>query len=988
MTMMIENEDYEPRFVKFHDLMKFRVREILLVSSFYDAFVLEEDGGLSEHIFSAYIDLNLRFIPRVTRVSSAEEALKTLREKSYDLVITMTRISDMNPGEFGKKVKALNPQMPVILLTYEWVEVELLIRLRKTGSIDKVFYWTGDTRILLAIIKYIEDLKNVDNDIRLGVRVILLIEDSPRFHSIFLPILYTEVMTQTRLLISEGVNDLHRLLRMRARPKILMAETYEEGKKLYKKYKDNLLGVISDIRFPRKGEIDEEAGFRFARRVKREIPDLPFLLQSTNIKNREVAYENGLDFLYKRSENLLYELQRFMLSNFGFGDFVFKNAKGEEIARAKNLQEFEDLIQIIPKESILHHGGQNHISIWLRARTEFEAAERLRPKKISDFGSIDELRRFILTELQKIKTRNQLGVIADFGRTPLGTANSFVRLGSGSLGGKARSIAFLNALLRKAGLEKQFDNIEIKTPHTFVICSEVFEKFLLENKLQAFAIEETNNNVIARKFLKARLPEKVTRDLQTLMEEITYPVAVRSSSILEDSQLLPFAGLYSTYMLPNNNPNFKKRLKQIYNAVKLVFASVFYKSPKEYVRNTNFRIEEEKMAVIIQQVVGQRYNNKVYPVISGTAQSYNYYPISHMEPEDGVVQLALGLGTLVVEGAQSYRFSPKYPEMNPPYSSAVEFLKNSQSYFYALDISNVDLKITNDEKFSLKQFDLAEAEQDGTLFFVGSTYSGEDDAIRDTLSINGPRVITFANMLKYNIFPLADILDEILKISRQAFGSHIEMEFAINIYKDKTRKPEFYLLQVRPMVVGQEDVDVSMDDIQPGQVMCSSTHAMGNGVFNEIYDLVVVDPETFDTAKTRNIAEEVGGINNKLAEENRRYILLGFGRWGTSDSWLGIPVEWYQIANAQIVVEANLDGFHVDPSQGSHFFHNLTSLGLGYLHIKKPAPTDVEFIDWDWLKSQKAFRQTGFVKHFRFATPLGVKINARNSRGVILKPLG
>jgi hypothetical protein len=987
MTMLIEKEDYEPRFVKFHDLMRFRVREILLVSSFYDAFVLEEDGGLSEHIFSAYIDLNLRFIPRVTRVSSAEEALKALQESSYDMVITMTRISDMNPGEFGKKVKALKPQMPVILLTYEWVEVELLIRLRKTGSIDKVFYWTGDTRILLAIIKYIEDMKNVDNDIQLGVRVILLIEDSPRFHSIFLPILYTEVMTQTRLLISEGVNDLHRLLRMRARPKILMAETYEEGKTLYKKYKDNLLGVISDIRFPRKGEIDEEAGFRFARRVKREIPDLPFLLQSTNIKNREVAYANGLDFLYKRSENLLHELQRFMLSNFGFGDFVFKNAEGEEIARAKNLQAFEDLVQIVPRESILHHAGKNHISIWLRARTEFEAAERLRPKKISDFESVGELRRFISTELQKIKIRNQMGVITDFGRTPLSITNSFVRLGSGSLGGKARSIAFLNTLLNKTRLGDKFDNIDIKTPHTFVICSEVFEKFLQENDLQAFAIEETNNNIIARKFLKARLPEKVMRDLQTLLEEITYPVAVRSSSILEDSQLLPFAGLYSTYMLPNNNPNFKKRLKQLYDAVKLVFASVFYKSPKEYVKNTNFRIEEEKMAVIIQQVVGQKYNGKVYPVISGTAHSYNYYPISHMEPEDGVVQLALGLGTLVVEGAHSYRFCPKYPEMNPPYASAAEFLRESQNYFYALDISDLNLKITNDEKFSLKQFDLAEAERDGTLFFVGSTYSGEDDAIMDTLSIPGPRVVTFANMLKYNIFPLAEILDEILKISKKAFGSHIEMEFAINIYKDKTRKPEFYLLQVRPMVVGQEDVDVAMEDIQPGQILCSSTHAMGNGVFHKIHDLVVVDPETFDAARSRFIADEVGRINKKLAEENRRYILLGYGRWGTADSWLGIPVEWHQIANAQIVIEANLGGFHVDPSQGSHFFHNLTSLGLGYFHIKKPVPTEDEFIDWDWLKSQKVSRQTRYVKHFRFPSPLEVKINARDSRGVILKPV-
>ncbi|NIM17002.1 MAG: phosphoenolpyruvate synthase [Candidatus Aminicenantes bacterium] len=984
MTFELEKEDYEPQFMVFHDLMKFRVREILLVSSFYDAFVLEEDGGLSERIFSEYVDLNLRFIPRITRVSSAEEALTALEEGPYDMVITMTRISDMNPLEFGQKVKERKPGMPVVLLTYEWVDVELLIRTRKTKSIDKVFYWTGDTRILLAVIKYIEDLKNVDNDIQLGVRAILLIEDSPRYHSMFLPILYTEIMTQTRLLISEGVNDLHRLLRMRARPKILMAETYEEGKILYKKYKDNLLGVISDIRFPRKDIIDENAGFRFARKVKREIPDLPFLLQSSNLDNKEIAYKNGLDFLYKRSENLLLDLQGFILSNFGFGDFVFKNAKGEEIARARNLQEFEEKLQIVSKESIVYHGCRNHISIWLRARTEFEAAERLRPKKVTDFESIDELRMFILQEIQKLKRRNQMGVITDFGQTQLDYQNSFIRLGSGSMGGKARGIAFLNALLAKTRLAKKFDNVEIRIPHTFVICSEIFEQFVQDNDLQEFAIEENRNNVIAKKFLNAKLPEKIVNDLQILLREITYPLAVRSSSILEDSQMLPFAGLYATYMLPNNNPNFKKRFKQLCDAIKLVFASVFFKSPKEYVKNTNFRIEEEKMAVIIQQVVGQNFNNKFYPVISGAAQSYNFYPISHLESEDGVVLLALGLGILVAEGGPTYRVSPLYPEMNPPYSSAAEFMEKSQNYFYSLDLSDVNIKVVNDEKFSLKRCDLSESEDDGTLFFVGSTFSGEDNAIRDTLSIRGPRLVTFANILKYNLFPLADILAEILKIGKESFGSHIEMEFAVNIFKDKTRNPQFHLLQIRPMVTGQESVEVAMDDFKKERVLCSSYHSMGSGVFKDFFDVVFVDPDAFNTSKTRAIAAEVGEINKKLCEENRKYVLIGFGRWGTADPWLGIPVEWYQISNARMIIESNLDGFNVVPSQGSHFFHNLTSLGLGYFHISKP--TDNEFIDWGWLKNQKPRQKTKHVKHVRFKKPLLVKINARNSQGVILKP--
>lgn len=982
--MVLQKDDYEPQFVMFHDLMKFRVREILLVSSFYDAFVLEEDGGLSERIFSEYIDLNLRFIPRITRVSSAEAALEAIRESHYDMVITMTRISDMDLFKFGQTVKEIKPGMPVVVLTYEWVTVEFLIKIRGVKSIDKVFYWTGDTRMLLAIIKYIEDLKNLDNDIQLGVRVILLIEDSPRFHSMFLPILYTEIMTQTRSLISEGVNDLHRLLRMRARPKIILAETYEQGKKLYKKYKDNLLGVISDVRFPRKDEIDEHAGIRFARKVKREFPDLPFLLQSSDINNREIAYTNNLDFLHKNSQNLLHDLQRFILSNFGFGPFTFKNAKGEHIAKAHNITEFEKVLQMVPDESVVYHATRNHISIWLRARTEFECAEKLRPMKVTDFPDIPSLRKVLLQEIQKLKARNQMGVISDFGQTPLDYRNSFIRLGSGSLGGKARGIAFLNALLANMKLADKFDNVEVRTPHTFVICSEVYEEFIQANDLQEIAIGEKSNRTIARKFLKAKLPEKIIEDLITLLKEIKYPIAVRSSSILEDSQMLPFAGLYSTYMLPNNHTDFKKRFKQLTDAIKLVFASVFFRSPKEYVKNTNFRIEEEKMAVIIQQVVGQDYNGKFYPVISGTAQSYNYYPISHLEPEEGVVQLALGLGMLVAEGGPTFRVSPKYPAMNPPYSSASEFMQKSQNYFYALDCTDMNLKVAPDEKFSLHRHNLSDAEADGTLFFVGSTFHGEDNAILDTLSIDGPRVVTFANILKYNVFPLPEILDEILGIGREAFGSHIEMEFAVNIYKDKTRKPEFYLLQIRPMVVGQEDTDVALDGIGTDETLLCSSHTMGNGINNSLYDLVYVNPDNFDAANSRKIAQEVGDINKTLSERKRNYILIGFGRWGTADPWLGTPVEWYQISNARMIVESNLPGFHVDPSQGSHFFHNLTSLGLGYFHLNKQ--TKDEFIDWDWLKKQKPLKKGKYVTHLRFKKPLVTKINARNSRGVVLKP--
>ncbi|MEN8153352.1 MAG: PEP/pyruvate-binding domain-containing protein [Acidobacteriota bacterium] len=976
--------DYEPQFGIFHDLIKFRVREILLVSSYYDAFILEEDGRLSERIFSEYVDLNLRFIPRIVRVSSAAEALKVLEKSSFDLVITMTRLADMDPLEFGEKVKQIIPGLPVVLLTYDWVPTDNLIKFRDSGMIDKVFYWTGDTKILLAIIKFVEDLKNVDNDIKLGVRIILVIEDSPRYYSLFLPLIYSEIMTQTRSLISEGVNDLHRMLRMRARPKILLAETYEQGKIIYKKYKNNLLGVISDVRFPRKGDIDINAGFKFAKKIKSEIPDLPFLLQSSNPANREIAYNKGLDFLNKYSSNLLEDLQIFIMNNFGFGDFIFRDITGKELGRAANLHQFIKMIDIVPDESLEFHAGKNHISIWLRARTEFETAEILRPIKVTDFDNISGIRRFIKNEIQKLIAKNQYGVITDFGHVKFDSENSFVRLGSGSLGGKARGIAFINAMLAKKKLDSLFEGVEIKTPHTFVVCSEIYEQFIKENNLQKFAIKENNNEKIAKKFLRAKLPVEIVKDLKTLLDNINYPMAVRSSSLLEDSQLLPFAGLYSTYMLPNNNPEKKKNLKQLTDAIKLVFASVFFKDPKEYVKNTNFRIEEEKMAVIIQQIVGHEYRNKFYPVFSGVAQSYNFYPISHMEPEDGVVQLALGLGPIIVEGGQVYRFSSKYPQMNPPFSSASEFHKKSQYYFYGLDLSDKNLEIFNGEKFSLKQYSLDESEKDGTLFFVASTFSTQDNAVKDTIAVKGPRIVTFANILKYNIFPLSDILNEILKIGRESFGSHIEIEFAVNLYKGKERKPEFNLLQIRPMVTAGEKIEIEEEKLKKEEIICSSVHPLGNGRINDLSDIVFINPEKFDISKSRTIASEIGNINNKLMDEGKRYILIGFGRWGTSDPWLGIPVEWHQICGAKVIIESNIRDFKIDPSQGSHFFHNMISLQMGYFHINDSLKD--EFINWNWLMEQKPYNETSFIKHIRTEVPFPVLIDAKSSRGVVLKP--
>ncbi|HDP95842.1 MAG TPA: response regulator [Candidatus Aminicenantes bacterium] len=974
--------DPESPFGVFHDLIRFRVREILLVSSYYDAFVLEEDGRLSERIFGEYIDLNLRFVPRIHRVSTAEEAFRVLEKGRFDLVITMTRITDMDPLEFGTRVKEMNPHIPVVLLTYEWVSQELQEKLRSSSSIDRVFFWSGDTRILLAIIKYIEDLKNVNNDTRLGVRVILLIEDSPKYFSIFLPILYTEIMTQTRMLISEGVNDLHRLLRMRARPKILLAETFEEGLEIYQRYRENLLGVISDIRFPREGRIDKECGFRVAHMIKAEIPDLPFLIQSSNEENRTRAEQFGLDFLNKNSPHLLQEISRFILGNFGFGDFVFRMPDGREVGRAHNMLEFAKLVQMVPDECLEYHAERNHISIWLRARTEFEGAEALRPKRVSDFADTTELRRFIHRAIQGLMVRNRSGVILDFQQSLLDLRESFIRLGNGSLGGKARGIAFLNTMLTKTGLANRFPGIRLRTPHTFVICSEVFETFMTANKLINEAIETSDNQRIVRRFLHAKLPDGILSDLEILLRNIRYPLAVRSSSLLEDSQTLPFAGLYATYMLPNNHQRLSVRMRQLERAIKLVFASVFFSSPKEYVRNTNFRIEEEKMAVIIQQVVGRAHNQRFYPAVSGVAQSFNYYPVSYQKPEDGAVEPALGLGATIVEGARTWRFSPRYPHLPPPYAGADELLKKTQNFFWALSLAKSDINILADERHTLQRLDLSAAEEDGTLLHVGGTYSLADDRITDSLAGEGPRVVTFAPLLKQRRLPLADVLQDVLRTGRSAFGSHVEVEFAMDIPPQGKDLSEFHLLQIRPMVTGKEKLEITLEPDEPARVLCRCEHAMGNGVTKNIQDVVFVDPDTFDLGATRRIAAEVGEINAQCVREDCHYLLIGFGRWGTNDPWLGIPVEWGQISQARVVVEAGRPGFMVDPSQGSHFFHNMISLKMGYFHIRRES--EQEYVRWDQLKCMPLVRRTPHVRHVRVSNGLEVRIDGRVSTGVVL----
>ncbi|HVI41053.1 MAG TPA: PEP/pyruvate-binding domain-containing protein, partial [Anaerovoracaceae bacterium] len=719
-------------------------------------------------------------------------------------------------------------------------------------------------------------------------------------------------------------------------------------------------------------------------RTRENIPDLPILLQSEETENIKKAEMLELSFLDKNSPNLLKELRHYILDNYSFGEFVFRSSQGEVISKASDISDFERAIKVLPDESLAYHASRHHFSRWFRARTEFEVADELRGREASAHENIKEFREFMTDCLERYFRRYQKGVIVDFGSSKLNFENSFVRLGSGSLGGKARGVAFFRSLIGNSDLQKKYPDVKFKIPSSFVICSEVFEEFMHRNDLQEMAVNSTNEEEIARKFLAAELPEVIEDDLRVLINEIDYPLAVRSSSILEDSQVLPFAGIYKTYILPNCGKDPDVRLKQLVDAVKLIYASAFFQSPKGYAKNADMRIEEGSMSVLIQQLVGERHGDIFYPVISGVAQTYNYYPYSYMMPEQGIVSLALGLGKAIVDGGQVYSFSPAYPKMNPPFSSPVEFLENSQTSFYTLDLSEPSKQLTIDDECTYRKIDLERAEQDNTLPIVASTYSTENDVIVDTFSVKGPKIVTFASILKYNSFPLVNVVKDLFGLGKGAFGTDVEIEFAVNIPVDREKQPEFYFLQIRPMVVGREAREVKIDEYSEEDVICTSRHVIGNGAYKDIADIIFIDPDHFEQNKTHIISSEIGELNKILMNEKRKCILMGFGRIGTSDPWLGIPLVWWQMSQAKVVVEADLGRLVVEPSLGSHFHHNLTSLKMGYFHIGNKTGSE-DFINWDMLKKAPVVHQTEHVKLVRFQKPLIIKIDGQSNRGVILK---
>jgi len=968
-----------------HDLMQFHVQEVLLVSSMYDAFLLEEDGRLSQRVFGDFMDLDLHYIPRITRVSSAGEALEALQKGNFDLVITMPRLTDMTPFEFGTQAKAIHPDLPIVLLTYAPVTSRVLKQVRKHDSIDKIFYWFGDSKIFLAIIKSIEDMRNLEIDSRYGVNIILVVEDSPWYYSAFLPMLYTEIIKQTRRIVSEGVNDVQRMLRIRARPKIVSAETFEEAKSIVQTYKDRLLGVISDIRYPKEGKMTRDAGLQLVSLIREEIPDLGVVLQSSEQRVAGKTEKLGARFINKNSPTLLEELQSFMLENFGFGDFVFRMPDGNVVGKARTLREFGAVLRGVPAESLLYHTSRNHVSIWLRARTEFDLAEKLRPRKVSEFESIEVMRRYLIESIELSISKERSGVISDFSASELQEGdNLFSRIGTGSMGGKARGVAFMNAMIQKSGIPERYPEVEIHIPATFVLCTDVYAEFLQQGNLRDRAFSVHTDEEVFRLFRESYIPSAVEKDLRTLLSKMRQPIAVRSSSLLEDSQALPFSGVYKTYMLPNSHPNLEVRYRQLVTAIKMVYASVFSMETRRYVSNSNFRVEEEQMAILIQRISGLRHGDLFYPTVSGKARSYNFYPLSNLNPHDGVMSLVTGIGK-AIEAGRVFRVSLVNPEINPLLRKPLELPSKTQRMFYALNVGAESPELPIEETANLVKVPISRSSTDKVLPLVSSALDTESGVLDDNPFAEGRRVVTFSRLLRGKYFPFTGLIKEILSLGEQSVGTPVGIEFALNLPRNKRGKPEFSFLQIRPLVAGNEFGEINIETIPKRKLFCKSSQTMGNGVKDKICDLIYVVPALFDPGRTREIATELSEFNRSLEAENQNYILIGFGRWGSSDPLQGIPVDWTAISQARILVEATSKDFQADASRGNHFFQHMLSQKLGYFYVGNEGD---DVVDWNWLQKQAAVREGAFLRHLRFQKPMVAKIDGRASKGVLQKPKG
>lgn len=968
-----------------HRLMAKRILEVLLVSSPYDLYIMEEEGLLADRISDEYTLLHLTSAPAITRVSTAEEAMEALSSRKFDVVITSLRVGKKQSAtEMARAIKAKYPDLPVVLLTSEIGHATVLVKRREVQAIDKIFFWHGDTRLFLAIIKMLEDSLNAPHDCLIAqARAIILVEDSPHFYSAFLPLLYTELMVQTRSLIAEGATAEEKLLRMKSRPKILLAENYEEALDLFKRYGPNVLGIISDISFPRNGSLDPDAGFAFTQLVKTENPDMPVLLQSQDRANEHRASTIGASYADKNSPHLLAELRNFIKTYFGFGDFIFRMPDGSEICKASSLLEMEREIEKVPIVSIEYHGRRNHFSHWFFARGEMELAAKLKPLKITDFASLEEIRNLIRENLKEARLARQKMTIARFSEQNLDLSMPFMRVGGGSIGGKGRGIGFMIKLLSMPEIAGRFKGQKILVPQTAVIGTDVFDNFIERNKLQKIATEGTNDETIAAAFLAGELDHKTMGDLAAFLKRTDRPLAIRSSSLSEDSLSQPFAGIYTTYFIPNNHPDFVERLHQFASAIKLVFASTFFANPKAYMEANGIAVESEKMAVVVQQVVGRQHGDYYYPDIAGVAQSLNFFPVGYLKPGDGIAQLVMGLGTMAVRGERALRFCPQYPAILPQFGRARDIAARSQRNFHALNLAQTLPILGTNENATLASLDISAAEEHGVLSQLGGVYSPEDDIIYDGLVREGSRIVTFSKLLTGAIFPLPSIISEMLEVGSQGMGCPVEIEFAAELPRADT-PAAFSFLQIRPLVSGEEAEEVNVTDVEKKNCIAQTSKALGNGVFSGIKNLIYIKPASFDIKRTAEIAAEIGRINADMVECGDTYVLLGFGRLGTTNPMLGIPVAYAQISHAKVIGEIATQELDVEPSQGTHFFHNIASARIGYLSIDAVRGND--FIDFKWLKSQPAECETEFIRHIKLADQIITRIDGRTGKGVILKP--
>jgi len=967
----------------FHDLMPFKVKEILLVATLYDAYSIEKEGRFAEYILGEYQQLNLTSMPRVTGVSSYEEALEQMNVKHFDLVILMIGNDRNTPMSIAEKVKKDFPFIPIYVLLNNDREIS---RFKETPKymeiIDRVFTWNGDSKIFFAMIKQLEDKVNVENDTSVGlVKIILLVENSEKYYSRYLPLLYSMVLEQTKRIIDDvSTDDLFKVLRLRARPKILLATNYEQAIDLFNQYKDDLLCLITDVGFDRKGKMDMHAGFKLVKHVRRQYKGLPTIIQSSQQENMRDAFELKSFFINKNSETLSQDIGGFIKTHLGFGSFMYKDSTGKTIGEANSLKEFESHIDSIPVESLIYHGKRDHFSLWLMARGEIRIAKMIRPVKVLDFKDPNEFRSYLKRVIRKYRNETNIGRIVNFEETAILDETNIVSLGSGSLGGKGRGLSFINTLIYNLNFSEILPTLNIRTPVTFLIGTDEFDLFLDANDLHEIIHSGISYEETKKRFLEAKLSHGLDKKLRGLLKLLDRPVAIRSSSLLEDSTSQPFAGIFNTYLLPNNHKDLNIRIKWAMDAIKLVYASIYSDNARNYFEAVNFRIEDEKMAIVIQEVVGNQFGQYFYPHISGTAQSYNYYPVAQMNPEDGFAVAAVGLGQYVVEGEKAYRFSPMYPDLET--EAPATLLKGSQVNFYALNMSNDELlPLVEGQDATLKKLEISEAEEHGNLKHCASVYNADNDSIMPGLDRYGPRIVNFANILKYGYVPLAKAIELVLDVVKEALGSAVEIEYAVDLKRDENGKASFHLLQIKPLVGSAEDYNIDLDDLDRDKMILFANRSMGNGRIDNIKDVIFVKPETFDRTKTKEMVTEIEALNAALKKKKRNYVLVGPGRWGTRDRFIGIPVAWPQISMAKVIVEMSMEGFPLDASLGSHFFHNVTSMNVGYFSIQHDGSSD--FVDWDKINLQKVVKETNYFKHICFEEPLTIIMDGQKRISVI-----